>query len=71
MKGNKTAGPVAAEAGLNARPVGQSLLRDARANRTPGRRGRAPFPHLPLRCFHGAPERLLGLLEAVPARRCA
>lgn len=46
----------------------------ARGDRTSGRRGRAPFPHLPLRRFHGTPERLLellGLLEAPSARRCA
>ena len=71
MKRNRKAGPVAAEAGPNARPVGQSLLRDARPDRTPSREGRVPFPHFPLRRFHGAPERLLGLLEAAPIRRCA
>ena len=71
MKETKWAGPVAAEAGPNARPVGQSLLRDARPDRTPGWADRAPFPHLPLRRFHGAPERLLGLLEAAPMGRCA
>lgn len=43
----------------------------ARGNRTSGQRGPAPFPHLPLRRFHGTPERLLGLLEANPAGRCA
>ena len=47
------------------------LKSTARGDRTPGRAGRAPFPHLPLRRFHGAPERLLGLLGAAPLRRCA
>ena len=64
MKRNRKAGPVAAEAGPNARPVGQSLLRDARPDRTPGRVGRAPFRRPCLLRFNRRPGGRAAALEA-------